>query len=679
MTISVSDSIPLQDEHLEELQFSTEDFTEEDVLPFLLQAQDIISKLESRVVELETDLSTIHRKYEYDRNDWLVGLSQKDQYIHHLSSKLQKLEFNTKEAIVNLSDMVDEDKLLPNLAHEQMNATIILCLNYLRQTQQAITPTVDAVFDTEDLEEGELERRQAAASEWQQNKDLENWKMPLKPVNLMDGLEASSRNSIEGSDLTGPTDLDSFHPTISDTTSASSLPEDELAPSLVFQHHPTLPAIDHTFCLNCKQLLTQLDQQIEQKAYLKRDLGSLASALTEEEQLRSDIEETKQALEEDVQEIATALFDNLNRILMDEVMNRDGLVRINRDLNGLLLPTLQAWDSRETQLKEIKELLVDLDSVVHQSANTTSSLTASADRFQSLDLDVPRSGHRRQPSSLRFSTNGPPNLEDAIHGISSKTIRIDGLIFDEFQLHLKALSATTHPTVPLTAYMKRVMAEDIDPCLFQNAASAWWKSPWFKRKLIDAITRNKCEIQSFLPNQSTFSSSSTSSSTSPDASHISNSSTPTTTTVLMPPKTKCACCGVLRVCEFRMRLQPTTTSLLAQKQPPWLPIDRFCRDRLVAVCDFYSFMSYLRQALMQHSATLSMFKQSLHFRRRMAVAKIGSIGLFDEASIIATKRRSAKRESIVLDHSGSGSDTASVVSMSDIQGLDGAGQIVIVH
>jgi hypothetical protein len=34
-----------------------QEFTEQDVLPFLLQAQDIISKLESRVVELETDLS----------------------------------------------------------------------------------------------------------------------------------------------------------------------------------------------------------------------------------------------------------------------------------------------------------------------------------------------------------------------------------------------------------------------------------------------------------------------------------------------------------------------------------------------------------------------------------------------------------------------------------------------
>lgn len=52
-----------QEERIEETYFDDttsifeQEFTEQDVLPFLLQAQDIISKLESRVVELENDLS----------------------------------------------------------------------------------------------------------------------------------------------------------------------------------------------------------------------------------------------------------------------------------------------------------------------------------------------------------------------------------------------------------------------------------------------------------------------------------------------------------------------------------------------------------------------------------------------------------------------------------------------
>lgn len=49
---------PQDEEYYDETSSLFEqEFSEQDVLPFLLQAQDIISKLESRVVELESDLS----------------------------------------------------------------------------------------------------------------------------------------------------------------------------------------------------------------------------------------------------------------------------------------------------------------------------------------------------------------------------------------------------------------------------------------------------------------------------------------------------------------------------------------------------------------------------------------------------------------------------------------------
>ncbi|RCH77552.1 hypothetical protein CU098_006431, partial [Rhizopus stolonifer] len=90
--------------------------------------------------------------------EWLVGLSQKDQYIAYLSSKLQKAEFNNKETIVLLSDF-----MTTNTLDENIKSTITLCLNYLRQTEPSEPQhkiTVDSSDD--DLEEGELERRQAA-------------------------------------------------------------------------------------------------------------------------------------------------------------------------------------------------------------------------------------------------------------------------------------------------------------------------------------------------------------------------------------------------------------------------------------------------------------------------------------------------------------------------------------
>ncbi|KAG2204298.1 hypothetical protein INT47_009340 [Mucor saturninus] len=651
-----------------------QEFSEQDVLPFLLQAQDIISKLESRVVELESDLSvsTIHRKYEHDRHDWLVGLSQKDQYINHLSGKLERSEFNTKETIVLLSELATDD-----IDGEAIKSTITLCLNYLRQQTDA------PLKEEDDLEEGELERRQAAVTQWRRRKSSADipdhssiTNTTTTPTFKSCDQHAVNNNNNNNNSLDGLSSLCS-------SSSLSSLSHDVVEPTFLINNDDDTDS----FCINCKQLLTQLDGQIEQKAYLKRDLNSLASALSEEEEIRSTIEQDKEALEIDVGDITSSLFSSLNHILMDEVTDRDGLVQIHRETGGKLTSVLDAWDTRDNRLKQLKDLLIQLDSVVHQSANGSCTL---AHRYSQPQPIVSRLANRIS-HPLRFSS-----IDLSPKPSNTNTVRIDGFILTEFTDHLKIVTDTS-TTIPPTLFMKRVLLEDIEPCLFFPQSQGWWKSPWFKKKLIDAISRNKCEIQgwhdshhnsSVFSNYTNTTNSSSSVTTSPATSHCSSQqSLPP-----MAPKTKCACCNLLRVCEYKMRLpMPNTSNKLKKVNTvqPWLPIDRFCRDRLVAVCGFYSFMSHLK--LMMSTPTLTVFKQMMHHRRKMALARVGSIGLFveeDESDYndIINKRLSSggsirqrrrNRESLVLDHSGSGSDTASIVSVSEMQGLEG--QIVIVH
>lgn len=674
-----------------------------------------------------------------------------------------------------------------------ITSTLTLCLSYLRNTNATDTnvtnnnnkdtttvatttvgtvtaPPTPVLVDDSELEEGELERRQAATNEWKQHQltpsvSNSTW----QPVNLMDGLDSSSHgNSLDGSESSRVgSDISAAHilhaasgaGILSSNTSISSMAriqsdegmimatkisdsqdeEDDPQQRLISRPPPTLVAatpssLDH--CANCRQLLTQLDQQIEQKAYLKRDLGALASALAEEEQVRETVEQSRVDLVDDIQDITSSLFGTLNQVVMDEVTDREGLLRLNREYNGSLANVLQAWDARDQRLKEIKELLVDLDASVHQTTTTDRPLSLG----QGVDECGPTSSlapylpdrHSRVPSTLSAMDE---SLSMGSCTLDRSTIRVDGVNFREFQGHLKALTSSinnknnkpsspaaamsTNQHLPSSPFMKRVLAEDIEPCLFQNNGTSWWKSPWFKRKLIDAIANNKCEIQhairpllhgTGMTTQTTTTLSSTSTSSASTLPSIASSSFD----MPMPPKTKCTCCGLLRVCEFKMRLHhpstmssSTTSTLKAsgQQQQPWLPIDRFCRDRLVAVCDFYGFLSHLPQAARQNTPVLVMFKQSLLFRRKMAMAKVGSVGLFsaawdstvDSASAspsssssglrsmqrqsgsVKRRSRSSKRESIVLDHSGNASDTGSVVSLSDIQGLDGTSQIVIVH
>ncbi|KAI9323368.1 hypothetical protein BX666DRAFT_1886125 [Dichotomocladium elegans] len=678
--------LSLKDEAIDDLNFESEEFSEEDVLPFLLQAQDIIAKLESRVVDLETDLSTIHRKYEHDRHDWLVGLSQKDQYIHHLSNKLQRLEFNGKEAILLLSDAVTA----PDLP-EALQASLSLALNYLRQAHLTSTPPADPAVAVDltgidDLEEGELERRAAAVNEWRKQEDTDGslrvsqWahQQLLLESSTQDGSQADTEPFSTTTSLSSMTRMPSAEGHVNSNPVAAATAAISNGSNNRSLATTGATVQEQGFCSNCKQLLTQLDQQIEQKAYMKRDLSALASALSEEEQLRFSIEEVKESLEEDIRDVTTNLFKVLNCILMDEIMDREGLIQLDREMGGKLANVLKAWDVREERLKDIKEQLVDLDAAVHQSATESDRINRrSEDAVQSVlpnRLSMIRHSSIHHPRiSSPASPLVPLSEDDSLQGIAignTRTVRLDGLVFDEFQEHIKTYS-------PTSAFLKRVTAEDIDPCLFQNTTSLWWKSPWFKRKLTDAIANNRCDIQTWNNSNSAFSSSSSSS---PATSHISVSSSATNQQQPAAPRTKCTCCGHLRICEFRMRLHGPPQ----QKPVPWLPLDRFCRDRIVAVCDFYSFMSHLRQGYLQNTPVLYQFKQCLHYRRRMGMARVGSMDIFDDdpklqPSSYQSKRRSRKRESLVLDHSGSGSDTGSVVSVTDIQGLGGSSQIVIVH
>src|SRR5581483_6464361 len=61
-----------------------------------------------------------------------------------------------------------------------------------------------------------------------------------------------------------------------------------------------------------------------------------------------------------------------------------------------------------------------------------------------------------------------------------RRVYIDGIVFEEFQEYVKSFITSPAPTnsTPTHTFMKRCMAEDIQPCLFDG--SSGWKSPFYK-------------------------------------------------------------------------------------------------------------------------------------------------------------------------------------------------------
>lgn len=574
----------------------------------------------------------------------MIGLSRKDEYIEYLTQRLQKLEYSSRQAIVLLSeaetDELKETSVDNGVCKEDASNKVSLSLSYLRQAQQ--------MNDGNHTNRYTIQEECEEADEEQQD-------------TLING------DNVEEMSLDAGT---SFLP-----DAATSI-DGQTHPTCGTVHQPPTTRRPTSFCLNCKQLLEQLDHHIEEKGFLKRDLKHLAADLAQEQQTRANVAHAKENLESDVDELGRSLLKILNQIIMDEAEEHESLLRLNRQNVNTMNTVLQGWDVRHHRLLDMKNLIFELDSAIQQSSQVSGVP-------EPTEMDGGENGTQQQKETSPRSSSISDQFEELLNNVSDNYIHVDGRIFNEFTDHLKALAEASKIeglVIPPTAFMKRIMREDIDPCLFADASgTSWWRSSWFRKKLIDNIATGRCEIQQWRadkePNMNV-----SSSLPSPRLSQQTNRASQFLSSRHLPPKTKCASCGRTRVCEFRMRLQPSLSVADPARSAsiPWLPIDRFCRDRLVAVCDFYGFFSYLKQGLMLNVPVLSLFKQCLQHLRKMAVARVGSIALFEPDRPKDIERPSRKnRESVVLDHAGS--DSGSSVSVSELTGIAGPRQIVIVH
>ncbi|CAG8497994.1 298_t:CDS:2 [Ambispora gerdemannii] len=642
-------------------------------LPLVLQAQDLVCKLESRVVELENDLETINEAHEQEREQLLQEIGEKDEYIHNLKTKVSRLEFGAREAIVVLartnnvkvprnnagrrnhrnyetpkrrqSQLSDFDTTKNNNSSKQLPPHPIVPVrrdSKLQPSSEEITPVDEEIKNT------------VAVDELDRLEDLDGSE-DITAFDLLTDDEdtnnfASQYQKRETVEETSESNLVNLHEEPQEYINNIKPDEDEHRPIENVSHHT------QSICPNCESLLAQADQHIEERAYIKRDLSALAISLSEEQTLRMQIQSAKEDLESEIDDWVNAMFEKVNQMVFDEANAREDLEILNRETKGKLSEALKASASREDRLREMKLLLVHLDSTKQRQAIQTSTPAPGVlSRASSIRRSIMSNSPISSPRASRNFGHMSPSLfsMDDFMFAKGKKIYLDGIVYEEFQEYVKAFTTSPAPNnLNLNApFMKRCMAEDIQPCLFEGKSG--WKSPFYKRRLLEAIMKSQCEIQTIYFNSSMPGT--------PTTSQISISSRSSYQEPPPPPKVKCGLCGCSRSCEYRMRISgpdaavpPTATTLNSSarlsvtEKPGWIPLDRFCRDRVVAVCDFYAYLSHLRQGLLANSPVWGMYKQCLKHRRKMGMARVGSISMFEQDD--NTDFENADMEGMVTDN-----------------------------
>ncbi|KAL2919595.1 hypothetical protein HK105_200507 [Polyrhizophydium stewartii] len=454
-----------------------------------------------------------------------------------------------------------------------------------------------------------------------------------------------------------------------------------------------------TRCESCREHMLQIDHLRDQICELQGLAQRAERERDAEKSAKARILQSKENIDQELEDLTVQLFEQANTLVADHARRRDEAETAFKDLKARYQLAVKKLHSREDELKELKKKLYDVQgtqmhttSFSHDHRDSTSSVgpgpalhalaandgSSAASLSQaaaSAQLQRP-SGHARQPSAdidrhvMQYS-----HTIVAGYDTFESSVAADGVIFQEFQDHVKAsILAASQPalqaiqTTYSTAFMKRCMAESVEPCLFytyQQPTSGFAKAVYgpglttsFKKRLVECAVRGQCEIKLvagflaprmsmtvMLPGQTSSqpahaadrpsqaplqlqpqSSSPGSSSPAAGAGDAAGGSQRQTGQAV--PKDRCTLCTIVRDCEYAVRLLP-----VAAGTKEWTPLCRFCRDRLASVLDFCTYTNFMIQGTIgpgkQGATILSIFRQMLWLRRRMAVAKIGSCSMFE--------------------------------------------------
>ncbi|KAJ3268273.1 hypothetical protein HK104_005419, partial [Borealophlyctis nickersoniae] len=155
---------------------------------------------------------------------------------------------------------------------------------------------------------------------------------------------------------------------------ATAVPDDDES-DLATNKKPAAPTPSTnpaaTRCSQCRELMLQRDHDRDTINNLKQDITTLANQLEEERANAERIQLSKDILDQELEELTAQLFDQANRMVIDEARMRDELENTNKQLQGELKEVFQKFHGREEELMQLKHSLRALEAAKIRSSSMT--------------------------------------------------------------------------------------------------------------------------------------------------------------------------------------------------------------------------------------------------------------------------------------------------------------------
>lgn len=362
---------------------------------------------------------------------------------------------------------------------------------------------------------------------------------------------------------------------------------------------------------NCKQCqrslanstaeIERLKRELEEKdaamERMQQDMHTLNQKYVAEINRVAEVQHEKDMVEHELEELSCRLFEQAN-----------GMVAAEKREKWLLEQQLQQAEehlrAEKSQLQELRERMMkdeqheDAQVIVRarkdlQQLHIKRASATNLYRRKTTTNTVAQKKQQQQQSRITSMPPPPPSAP-----VTQKTMTIDEIQLEAFQ---EFVQSSRSKKLNQFAYMKHCLAEDVEPCLRFGPHSRL-----SVKKLNEYLSRQPCFIeqhqQDSVPTGTTYSSAAARPLWERFSSnhHHHHQQQPV-----------CVACG--RSSEH----SPLNYRFRVDEMDEWAPIDQYCRDRLVAVCEFYVFIRNIQHGLYSDRAIDDLYAENICLRLQM--------------------------------------------------------------
>ncbi|PVU85268.1 hypothetical protein BB560_006772 [Smittium megazygosporum] len=328
----------------------------------------------------------------------------------------------------------------------------------------------------------------------------------------------------------------------------------------------------------------------------------------------AEMAHAKELVEAELEELSRRLFEEANHMVSQEKKLSLQIQQKNDNLERKIQNLQDLLEREKLQSAELKQCLQSMSEETAQNHKKLTSLESLTFQ-QNPNTDI--------PGSPTVPNHGP------IFDISKSS---DMLFLNEFNDFFITASNSGFSRATSSSFLRHIVSEHVEPCLRFGP-----KPRVSSKHILDAIVANTLQIESTNnqnDSQTSISKKPSISFNSVDSgtntrSSISSFYRPTITAfggrtalwerisgTIPPNPNGCQTCGREGPCTYKF--------LLGQKpNEEWAHIDQPCRDRLVAVCEFYTFIRHLARGHFHSLSANQVFSEIVSLCLSMFYARFG--------------------------------------------------------